>query len=405
MYSIGAKPGLLPVIIGSLMLTACASNIPRPAPFPDSPYGHEPREAKEEKFNIEDPDNPTGTIDVTPISEVKYFLALDSSARKAGVDPQKNLRYLNSGFGISDRMCSEWFSSLETSRQTAEYRQGTAALTGTMTGTVMGLFKSASREVGAAAAVFGGINGWYDMGKATFFLTPKLGTVQTKLAELRDAMANDFRQDSAITASYERAHQALSRYQDSCGTLELQRFIDSAAEIAKYEYKPAGALDPGTNIQVGALTVEFLKAIQWPVSNARIDPRTLKKLYFFRFEPDLATKLAYDKDALVVQLNSSYPAEGSTNRVAADRLLASIGSLLNVQADIERARAETSAIETDTQQKIAALQPSETMTAAQIETAKTQLMTAQARRLQALGTELSSRSSAAPAQINVVPSR
>jgi hypothetical protein len=178
----------------------CSAWIPRPDPNPDNPYGNDPRSSPGQYETESATDAP---------SEVQHFLKLDKAARASNATSTDLIQYLNGGFALSDRMCSEWFASLEGYRETSEFRQGTTALTGTLTATLMGLFKSAPNEIGAAAAIFGGVDGWYKLGKATFFLTPKLGTVQSKLQTLQDTMADDIRGNTTIAASYELSRRAL----------------------------------------------------------------------------------------------------------------------------------------------------------------------------------------------------
>ena len=281
------------------MASGCSSWIPRPEPNPDTPYGHDPR-ASPGKLA----DDSRSNRDVP--SAVQLFLERDNAAQQSGSSSADILKYLDSGFGLSDTMCSEWFNSIEASRESAEYREGTAGLTGALTGTLMGLFKSAPNEIGAAAAVFGGVSSWYKLGKATFFLTPKLGTVRTKTRELRESMANDIRSNETIVSSYELARRALVQYQDTCGILALQQFVENATDLAKYEYTPAGQLDPAIREKLKVLATKLLKQIAWPDPDADIAPEIWGQVYVTQFDPELAGKMDYPKAGTARQLNEAF---------------------------------------------------------------------------------------------------
>ncbi len=316
---------LLPIAL-SISIAGCADWIPRPDPNPDTPYGHDPKSTPGKTATDEDAK-----------SELQNFLELDKAARTSNLSSDI-VKYLNQGFGLSDRMCSEWFNSLEASRETSEFRQGTTALTGTMAGTLMALFKSAPNEIGAAVAVFGGIDGWFKLGKATFFLTPKLGTVHDKIQGLRDSMATDIKGNTTITSSYELSYRALARYQDTCGMLALQRFVDTATDLAKYDYTPAGELDPATKAQLLSLSKQYLTDIAWPDTSADIDPSIWRQIYIVRFETDLATKSKFPTAGIAAQLQTAYKAADAGKMADADKILAAIGSLLKVQKDVDQAK-------------------------------------------------------------------
>ncbi len=329
------------------VIAGCAAWIPRPDPNPDDPYGNDPRASPGKYETDSQTDAP---------SEVAYFLKLDKAASASGAASTTIIQYLNGGFALSDRMCSEWFASLEASRESAEYRQGTAAITGALTATLMGLFKSAPNEIAAAAAVFGGVNSWYNMSKTTFFLTPKLGTVRDKTQALRDAMADDIRSNATITTSYELSRRALVKYQDTCGMLALQRFVDTATDLAKYDYTPAGQLDATTAAKLKTLSAQLLQTIAWPDTTADIDSSVWKQLYVLQFDHALASELGYPKAGIASQLNAAYSdLTDATKKKTADQLLAAIGALLNVQKDVDATRKSVADIHSEADRKLKAL--------------------------------------------------
>lgn len=293
-------------------------------------------------------------------TEVRIFLERDKRAQQPGSSRSDVISYLDSGFGLSDRMCSEWFNSIEASRESAEYREGTAALTGALTGTLMGLFKSAPNEIGAAAAVFGGVSSWYKLGKATFFLTPKLGSVRAKTQDLRDSMANDIRSNADITSSYELARRALVKYQDTCGILALQQFVDTATDLAKYEYTPAGQLDPATQKKLKSLTTKLLKDIAWPDADADIDPTTWGQVYVAQFDAALAGEMGYPKAGTPKQLNDAFSralsaATSESSKSDLETALAAIASLLKLDKAAEEKKSAIQKVVEDKAEELAAV--------------------------------------------------
>jgi hypothetical protein len=319
-----------------VLVSGCQTWVPRPPIASKTVYGPD---AAASPGKIQQPqESPQKGV---AQSELSHFLYLDNKARQDGAQTEDLFKYLESGIALSDRLCADWFTALEDSRQTSEFRQGTFSISGTTTGALLGLFKAAPEEIGAVAALFGGIDSWFNMGKATFFLTPKIGTLQEKLSSLRREMSDEAVGNARTWASYQAAYRFLIDYGKTCTALELQRFVDSATELAKYEWKPRGEIDVQTAIQLDLLSSQLATSIKW--RSLKLGQGELRELYILVFHSDVAATLKLPTPVGQI-LKKAYDESGE-RKEEATKTLAAIGTLLELEKEIERVAPGVSEVE------------------------------------------------------------
>jgi hypothetical protein len=173
-------------------------------------------------------------------SEFDQFYAIERKLNDpADKDDKEKLlrRYVEQGIVLSNNVCDTWFNLLERAQANTQFWKNNSVITAATATTIMGAADAAAREIAIVAAGFAGINAGFENFQSTFLFSPNMQTVRKRIAESREqAVSAKFRSTSNPITSYEVAKAELLKYHQLCSGSEIKNLIQSAVDIAGYEF-------------------------------------------------------------------------------------------------------------------------------------------------------------------------